>query len=319
MNTKQIHLTSIVPPESAGLRLDQVVVKLWPEYSRAQHQTWIKAGHVTLNEQVCTLGKTKVTAGVVVTLETALAARQDWSAQAIPLEVVFEDETLLVVHKPAGLVVHPGAGNPDQTLVNALLHYCPSLCHLPRAGILHRLDKDTSGLLIVAKTSSAFQILSDALKARSIKREYLALVRGQVTTSGRVEAPIGRHPSQRTKMAIHPTGRHAVSHYRVKERFAHFTLLHVQLETGRTHQIRVHMEHLRHPVVGDSTYGRHLALPTKIQPEIKQALQGLGRQALHAWRLGFSHPVTQQVLNFEAPVPTELSELLQVLREHDAC
>jgi len=233
--------------------------------------------------------------------------------QDIPLNIIHEDEALLVINKPAGLVVHPAPGNPDRTLVNALLHYCPALAELPRAGIIHRIDKDTTGLMVVAKTLTAHTQLVQQLQAREIKREYLALVKGEMISGSSIDQPIGRHPSQRTKMAVVGKGKPAITHYRIKQRFGHYTLLHVQLETGRTHQIRVHLAYIHHPIVGDPTYGGRLQFPKDISEDLQQTLTHFKRQALHAWRLTLDHPVSKQQLSFQAEPPADFVKLIDQL------
>ena len=315
----KIECSARVPEELSGQRLDKVLALLWPEHSRAQYQHWIRAGAVTVNGQIQRETKIKVLSPAEIRLSATREKQTDWAPEAIHLDIIYEDEFLLVVNKPAGLVVHPGAGNPAHTLVNALLHHAPALAQVPRAGIIHRLDKDTSGLLLIAKTLSAHHQLSSALKARDIKREYLAIVKGVVKQAGQINAPIGRHVSQRTKMAIRPHGgRHAVTHFTPTEHFAHFTLLHVQLETGRTHQIRVHMEYVKHPIVGDPSYGRGLNFSHTLSPELSEGLNAFKRQALHAWRLSFIHPETQQLLSLNAPPPNDFSTILNLLRDHDS-
>ena len=231
------------------------------------------------------------------------------------MELVYEDDHLLVVNKPAGLVVHPAAGNPDGTLQNALLHHDPALVDLPRAGIVHRLDKDTTGLMVVAKTASAHKTLVEALQAREVKREYRALVTGKPTAGGTVEAPIGRHPAKRTRMAVVSSGKHAITHYRIAERFRIHTLLAVNLETGRTHQIRVHMAHLHYPLVGDPVYGGRVKLPPAADEQTRQMLQSFRRQALHAYRLGLRHPATGEPMQWQADIPEDMQALLECLRE----
>jgi 23S rRNA pseudouridine1911/1915/1917 synthase len=235
--------------------------------------------------------------------------------QDIPLDIRYEDDYVLVINKPAGLVVHPAAGNPDGTLQNALLHHEPALINLPRAGIVHRLDKDTTGLMVVAKTELAHKNLVAALQARDVHREYRALVVGELVAGGTVDEAIGRHPTVRTRMAVHPTGKPAVTHYRVEERYRGHTLLAVRLETGRTHQIRVHMAYIRHPVFGDQVYGNRLRLPGGADQELIDVMRGFKRQALHAFRLGFIHPVTEEEVLFEAEIPDDMTELLELLAE----
>ncbi len=304
-----------IPPELAGKRLDQAVAGLFPDYSRSRLQTWIKEGRVTLNGHPAKQ-RDKVAAGDFIGLQAVHEEQVQAQPQDIPLDILFEDAFLLVVNKPAGLVVHPAAGNPDGTLLNGLLHHAPSLVELPRAGIVHRLDKDTTGLMVVAKTQLAYQRLVAAMAAREIRREYRALVVGRLRVEGSIEQPIGRHPTQRTRMAVNPLGKPAVTHYRVLEPFRAHTLLKVTLETGRTHQIRVHMAYIRHPVFGDPVYGGRLQLPPGANEELKQLMRNFGRQALHARRLGLQHPVTGRAMQWEAPLPLDLAELLEGLRAH---
>lgn len=304
--------------ELAGLRLDQAASQLFPEFSRARLQQWISAGSLLMNGRQAR-PKDRVNGGESLTLEATLLPEQDWGAEDIPLDIVFEDADLLVINKPAGLVVHPAAGNRSGTLLNALLHHVPGLALLPRAGIVHRLDKDTSGLMVVAKTLSAHAYLVEAMQHREISREYLALVVGTLTAGGTVDAPLGRHPVHRTRRAVvkGTLGKAAVSHYRLAERFRAHTLLNVKLETGRTHQIRVHMAHIAHPLVGDPAYGGRLRIPRACSSELREALQGFGRQALHAVRLGLVHPESGEWLSWERPVPADMATLLEVLREDE--
>jgi len=310
MTGKSRQLT--LPEEMVGQRLDQVLARLLPEFSRARLQDWIREGHVLVDGQV-PRGRDKVRGGEQVSIAIPDMPSGDWRPQDIPLRVVYEDEDLLVVDKPAGLVVHPGAGNPEGTLLNALLHHAPALQRLPRAGIVHRLDKETSGLLVVAKTERARLDLIHQLKTRSLKREYLALVQGQVIAGGTVEAPIRRHAQLRTRMAVSDQGKPAVSHYRVERKFRAHTLLRVSLESGRTHQIRVHMMHLKHPLVGDPVYGGRATVPKGASPELVTALRGFRRQALHATRLGLIHPATHQAMTWDSPLPEDLQHLLELL------
>jgi 23S rRNA pseudouridine1911/1915/1917 synthase len=299
-------LDLVVPAHCAGLRLDQALARMLPEHSRSRLAGWVREGRVRLDGEA-TDPKRKVWGGERVLLaaapELAEAAQQ---AEDIPLDIVHEDEAILVIDKPAGLVVHPGSGNWQGTLLNALLHHSAPLAQLPRAGIVHRLDKDTSGLLVVAKTLEAQTDLVRQLQARTVKRHYLALVHGRVAGAGIVDAPIGRHPLQRTKMAVVPGGRAARTRYSVLERFAAATLLECALETGRTHQIRVHMTQAGHPLVGDRTYGprRSAAAPLAAFP----------RQALHAWRLALLHPLARTEIGWEAPPPDDFGRLLAGLR-----
>ena len=302
---------------SAGLRLDQALAQAWPEFSRGRVQLWIEAGQV-LVDGAARRCRDRVWGGESVRLDAELIAAGRDCAQAIPLAVVYEDEALLVIDKPAGLVVHPAAGNPDGTLLNALLHHAPGLAALPRAGIVHRLDKDTSGLLVVAKTLQAHCSLVAQLKLRSVHREYRALVVGDLAAGGSVAVPIGRHPTQRTRMAVVPDGRVALTRYRVLERYPGHCLLGVELESGRTHQIRVHLAHVRHPLVGDPVYGVRPRPPKGCAPVLVAAIQGFGRQALHAIRLGLVHPGSGRSMVWEVPMATDLETLLELFRREAA-
>lgn len=303
-----------VEADQSGLRLDQALARLCPEFSRSRLQQWIETGRV-LVDGAPRRSRDKVWGGESLRLEALLEPETTDAPQDIPLRVVFEDDQILVIDKPAGLVVHPAAGNRDGTLLNALLHHAPALATLPRGGIVHRLDKDTSGLLVVAKTLSAHHSLVEQLRRRSVHREYRALVQGEILTGGSVEAPIGRHPTQRTRMAVVPDGRHALTHYRVLERYPGHTLLAVTLDTGRTHQIRVHLAYLRHPLVGDSVYGARPRPPAGCSEPLRVALQGFPRQALHAIRLGLDHPASGANLSWEAPLPDDLAGLIERFRE----
>lgn len=299
---------------AAGLRLDQALARLLPQHSRASLQLWIRAGRVHVDGRA-PRASTKVRGGERVLLRIPQTPAGDWAAQAIPLEIAYEDEDLLVIDKPAGLVVHPGAGNPEGTMLNALLHHAPALNKLARAGIVHRLDKETSGLLVVSKNEAARLGLIGQLKERSLTREYLALVQGLLVAGGTVDAPIGRHTRTRTRMAVNERGRPAVSHYRIEKKYRAHTLLRVKLESGRTHQIRVHMAHLKHPLVGDPVYGGRLHLPKGASPALIAALQGFKRQALHAARLGLVHPVSGKNMEWETPMPDDMRALLKVLEK----
>jgi 23S rRNA pseudouridine1911/1915/1917 synthase len=290
-----------IPLELAGLRLDQALAKLLPAESRTRLVKLIEAGHVRVDGAPGT-ARFKLKSGESVEIELVpRPAETAFRPEAMEISVVHEDDDVLVIDKPAGLVVHPGSGNWEGTLLNALLHHAPGAEHLPRAGIVHRLDKDTSGLLVVAKNEAAQQALVRQLQARTVKRTYLAVVRGRIAKPGRVDAPIGRHPVHRTKMAVVASGKPAVTHYRVREAFAAHTLLECDLETGRTHQIRVHLASIGHPLEGDAAYaGRGPRL--------------LERQALHAWKLAFEHPRTGKIVRFESPIPADFRGLLDSLR-----
>ena len=294
-----------------GWRLDQALQQLLPDYSRSRLQTWIKEKRVTLDGQ-CVAPKQAVWGGGKVRVEPELhPSETPFSAEEIALDIVYEDDALLVVNKPAGLVVHPGSGNWQGTMLNALLHHAPQLACIPRAGIVHRLDKDTSGLLVVAKTLTSQTDLVRQLQARSVKRDYLAVVQGLVAGDGKVDAPLGRHPSQRIKMAIVHNGKPAVTHYAVLEHFDHHTLIRCSLETGRTHQIRVHMLSIGHPLAGDPVYGGR---PLNLPPLLRDAVNSLGRQALQAERLGLIHPVSGEMVEWRVDLPQDMADLLKVLR-----
>ncbi len=310
----KIQHTISIPDEMGGMRLDQALAKLLPDYSRTQLQAWIKNGEITLDGKTAKARDT-VIGGETVSLTAERKAQPVWDAQAIDLDIIYEDDDLLVINKPIGMVVHPAAGHKDSTLLNALLHHAPALQQLPRAGILHRLDKDTSGLLVIAKTHSALMSLNKQLKARTVKRIYQAIVSGVLTSGGCIDQPIGRHPVKRKSMTVIETGKPAITHYRVMERYRAHTRIKVQLETGRTHQIRVHMAYVQHALLGDQTYGGRLQLPKGATPELIQQLREFKRQALHACELGLVHPVTQQSLTWEAPLPDDMQKLIAVLKK----
>lgn len=296
----------VVPPEASGLRLDLALAQLLPEHSRSRIQGWIEAGKVQVDGTAAPNNRLRVHAGdtLAVEIEPDPDATPD-APEAIPLDIVYEDPVLLVVNKPAGLVVHPGSGNPRGTLLNAVLHHVPRAAELPRAGIVHRLDKDTSGLMVVAKTLSAQTDLVRQLQARTVRREYLALVYGEIDRAGTVDAPLARDPFNRTRRAVHPAGKPAVTHYEVLERFPGVSLVRCKLETGRTHQIRVHMQHIGRPLVGDPVYtaGRRSQLKLDFP-----------RQALHAERLGLVHPILGETLHWERSLPDDFAGLLARLR-----
>jgi 23S rRNA pseudouridine1911/1915/1917 synthase len=299
--------------ELAGKRLDQALAQLFPDYSRSRLQQWVKAGLVTLDGVTCR-PRDKVLGGEWVALEARLEDQVECRPQAIDLDIVYEDASLILINKPAGLVVHPAAGNPDGTLQNALLHHDPELIQLPRAGIIHRLDKETTGLLVIARTPAAHKALVEQLQAREFDREYRAVVTGVMTAGGSVDEPIGRHPTQRIKMAVHRAGKEAVTHYRVLERFRAHTYLKINLETGRTHQIRVHMAHLRYPLVGDPVYAGRLRQPAGASEQLREALRRFRRQALHALKLGLTHPESGEWMEWESPLPEDMQLLLEALR-----
>jgi 23S rRNA pseudouridine1911/1915/1917 synthase len=305
-----------LPEEVQGLRLDQALARALPQYSRARLQSWIEAGAVQVDGRRLR-AKDKVVGGERVLIEARLEVDEQVAAEAMPLEIVFKDRALFVINKPPGMVVHPGAGNARHTLQNALLALDPKLAVVPRAGLVHRLDKDTSGLLVVARTPEVHTTLVAALAEREIERHYIALCSGVMTGGGTVDEPIGRHRSQRTKMAVRSDGRPSVTHYRLMKRFRAHTLLHVQLESGRTHQIRVHLAHIGYPVVGDPVYGGRRRYPAAASPLLIKELDAFKRQALHAARLKMAHPVTGKEVEWEAPLPADMAHLVAVL-EADA-
>lgn len=309
-----IQLQAIVPAHLDNKRLDKAVAELFSEYSRSRLQNWIREGKILVDGKI-KRPRDLVHAAEEIRVDALLLPQEIWKAQEIALDIIYEDEALLVINKPVGLVVHPAAGNPDNTLVNALLNHSPALNQIPRAGVVHRLDKDTSGLLVIAKTLVAHTHLVKQLQERTVEREYDAIVCGHLISGGTVDAPIGRHPGQRTKMSVNEMGKTAITHYRVVERFGAYTRIKVKLETGRTHQIRVHMAHIHHPLLGDKAYGHRLKLPKNASESLIQALRNFKHQALHAARLGLIHPVTQQYVEWEVNVPNDMKELIEILRK----
>jgi 23S rRNA pseudouridine1911/1915/1917 synthase len=319
-NPEEVPLRTLQVAEAqAGQRVDQVLSSGFPEFSRSRLQQWIKQGRVRLQGEACR-AKDRVKGGESLSLQPVAEPCGEDRPETMDLDLVYEDESIIVINKPAGLVVHPAAGNLSGTLLNGLLAHAPELQAIPRAGIVHRLDKDTSGLLVVARTLEAHNALVCQLQARTVKREYRAIAQGVLISGGTVEAPIGRHPVNRLRMAVVPQGKQAITHYRVVRRFRAHTDLQVRLETGRTHQIRVHMSHIHHPLVGDPLYGGRLKLPEGTGSEMRQVLQNFRRQALHAARLGLLHPVSGESLSWEAPLPEDMRVLLEVLArdaDHD--
>ena len=309
-----IQLNAEVPTELGGQRLDQVAAQLFSEYSRSRLSSWIKEGSLTVDGAVLR-PRDLVHGGAVLSLRAEREAQGDWVAQDIELNIVYEDDHLLVLDKPAGLVVHPAAGHTDGTLLNALLHHVPSLANVPRAGIVHRLDKDTTGLMVGAKTLEAQTNLVAQLQARSVSRIYEAVVAGVVVSGGTVDAPIGRHSQRRQQMAVVTGGKPAVSHYRVLDRFRAYTHVRVKLETGRTHQIRVHMTHIGFPLVGDPVYSGRFRIPPATNPTLVKTLREFPRQALHARFLELDHPVTGERMSWESPLPEDIVWLLSLLRQ----
>lgn len=311
---EELLLHAEIGPELAGLRLDQALARLFDDYSRSRLQAWTRDGRVLVNGTALR-PRDKVDRGDHITLRAVAEEQVVCAPQDIPLDIVFEDQHLLVINKPAGLVVHPAAGNPDGTIQNALLHHDPASIELPRAGIVHRLDKDTTGLMVIGRTQAAYKRLVEAMASRAVKREYRALVIGNMPAGGTIDLPIGRHPTQRTRMAVNPLGKPSVTHFRVLEHFRKHTLLKVILETGRTHQIRVHMAHQRHPVFGDQLYGGRLSLPGGAGDALKEAMRGFRRQALHAKRLALVHPIHGREIRFECPIPSDMRTVIDALAD----
>lgn len=308
----------LVSADLAGLRLDAAAARLFSDHSRSRLSQWIEEGHLWVNGTPAGRGRDPVKEGDRLELRVEVPeVRWDVLPQDLPLEVIYADDTLAIIYKPPGLTVHPGAGQPDGTLQNALLHHFPQTAVVPRAGIVHRLDKDTSGLLVVALTPTAHTFLVAALAQRDIGREYDALVTGAIVAGNTVDAPIGRHPRDRLRMAVVRSGRRAVTHYRVQERFKHHSHLRVKLETGRTHQIRVHMAHLKWPIVGDALYGGRIARGVGMSAPLRAALLAFPRQALHARELRIEHPVTGKQMVFTSEPPEDFQALLERLRREN--
>ncbi|AEH33926.1 23S rRNA pseudouridine(1911/1915/1917) synthase RluD [Vibrio anguillarum] len=311
---QQIELTNTVKDSQLGQRLDQAVAELFADFSRSRLKEWLLEGKVQVNGEVITKPRTKVMGGEIITVQAELEDEERWEAQDIPLNIVYEDDDIMVINKPRDFVVHPGAGTPDGTVLNALLFHYPAIAEVPRAGIVHRLDKDTTGLMVVAKTVPAQTHLVRALQKRKITREYEAIVIGTMTAGGMIDKPIGRHSTKRTLMAVSPMGKPAVTHYRVAEHFREHTRLRLRLETGRTHQIRVHMSYLQHPLLGDTAYGGRARIPKGATQELTDMIRGFDRQALHAVMLRLEHPVTGEMLEFHAPVPDDMIIMAEALR-----
>lgn len=314
-NYQNIQLQAQVPETGFGKRLDQILAELFPDYSRSRLKGWILAEQVRLDGEVHKVPRFKVNGGELVSIDAEVAIEVAHQAQDIKLNIIYEDEHILVINKPAGLVVHPGAGNADGTVLNALLAHAPEIEQVPRAGIVHRLDKDTTGLMVVAKTIPAQTHLVEQLQLREISREYEAVVYGTMVAGGSIDEPIGRHPSKRTSMAVRETGKPATTHYRVIEKFRAHTHLRLKLESGRTHQIRVHMSHLRYPLVGDPLYGGRPRLPKAADQPMVDALRGFNRQALHAAQLELAHPISAEWMSWTAPLSDDMCQLLAVLRQ----
>ena len=311
---QRVQLTATVTENQLGQRLDQALAELFPDYSRSRIKEWILDQRVLVNGTIGDKPKEKVLGGERIAIDVEIEEEARFQPQDIPLNIVYEDDDILVINKPRDLVVHPGAGNPDGTVLNALLHYYPPIADVPRAGIVHRLDKDTTGLMVVAKTVPAQTHLVEALQRREITREYEAIAIGIMTKGGTVDEPIARHPSKRTHMAVHPMGKPAVTHYRIMERFRAHTRLRLRLESGRTHQIRVHMAYISHPLIGDPLYGGRPRPPKGASEEFMQVLRRFDRQALHATMLRLVHPITGEQMEWHAPIPQDMVELVEALR-----
>lgn len=311
----QVNLSAVAEAHHFGQRLDQVLADLFPEYSRSRLKEWILAGNVSLNGEVCQIPRQKMLGDEEVAVSAKIEQQVTSQPQEIALDIVYEDDDILVINKPADLVVHPGAGNQDGTVLNALLSHVPGIDNVPRAGIVHRLDKDTTGLMVVAKTLPAQTHLVDQLQTRTMSREYEAVCIGTMVAGGIVDAPIGRHATKRTHMAVREFGKPAVTHYRVIEKFRAHTHVRLKLETGRTHQIRVHMSYIKHPLVGDQNYGGRAKLHKGASPECVDALRGFKRQALHAAQLSLFHPTTEEWMTWKAPLPQDMVDLLSVIKE----
>ena len=300
----------------AGNRLDHALHLLLPDYSRSRIQQWIQQGFVSLNDELCK-PRQKVYDGDLVALDVPEQSRITDRPQSIKFDILHQDEDIFVIDKPAGLVVHPAAGHPDGTLVNGLLAQDPRLEQLPRAGIVHRLDKDTSGIMVVARNLNSHNWLVEALQEREVKREYVALARGVITAGRTIETGIGRHPRNRKKMAVLERGKPAITHFQVTRKFGHYSLIRVQLETGRTHQIRVHLAHINHPLLGDPVYAGRAQIPAGIDPALENVIRDFKRQALHAERLVFTHPRSRETVEFKADWPRDFSGLIETLERYD--
>lgn len=310
----QITLSAEVQPEQMGQRLDQTLAELFPEYSRSRLKTWIEADLVKLNERITNIPREKVLGGEKIEITVEVEDETRFEPENIPLNIVYEDDDIIVINKPKDLVVHPGAGNPNGTVLNALLYHYPPIAEVPRAGIVHRLDKDTTGLMVVAKTIPAQTKLVRYLQKRKITREYEAVASGIMTKGGTVDQPMARHATKRTLMAVHPMGKPAVTHYRIMENYRNYTRLRLRLETGRTHQIRVHMAHIAHPLLGDQTYGGRPRPPKNASEDFMEVLRNFKRQALHAVMLRLAHPITGEMMEWYAPLPDDFVELLNALK-----
>ncbi|MGQ8365040.1 23S rRNA pseudouridine(1911/1915/1917) synthase RluD [Glaciecola sp. 1036] len=313
--TTKIMLSGIIPEQSFNKRLDQCLAEMFPDYSRTKIKEWIESGCVEIDNSVLTIPRTKMKGEEVVNIAAFQEVQVRNQAEDIDINIVYEDDEILIINKPAGLVVHPGAGNSTGTLLNALLAHCPNIDKIPRAGIVHRLDKDTTGLMVVAKTIESQRHLVEQLQSRSMGREYEAVVMGNLIGGGFVDENIGRHPSKRTLMAVRETGKPAVTHYRIIEKFRAHTHLRLKLETGRTHQIRVHMAHIKHPLVGDTQYGGRPRPPKKASEALASCLRNFKRQALHAAQITLQHPSTNELMTWQAEIPQDMVQLINVLKQ----
>ena len=311
-------LTIIIPERMTGDRLDVALSEMLPDYSRSKITAWIKSGDALINNKAFK-PKDKVNGSQVVMLSLNKKQNNDWSAENIALNIVFEDEDIIIINKPFGLVTHPGAGNWNGTLANALLYYDPELSKLDRAGIVHRLDKNTSGLMVIARNEKSQKYLVEQLQSHSVVREYSAIVYGHMISGGSVNDPIGRDPKDRVKQTVSSSGKDATTHYRVIDRFKSHTHVKAILETGRTHQIRVHLSHIGYPLLGDPMYGGRVRFPKKASEILKESLLGFKRQALHSKKLTLYHPSTGELMSWKAPLPDDMLELLNILNEFDPC
>jgi len=311
-------LTIIIPERMTGDRLDVALSVMLPDYSRSKITAWIKSGDALINNKAFK-PKDKVNGSQVVMLSLNKKQNNDWSAENIALNIVFEDEDIIIINKPFGLVTHPGAGNWNGTLANALLYYDPELSKLDRAGIVHRLDKNTSGLMVIARNEKSQKYLVEQLQSHSVVREYSAIVYGHMISGGSINDPIGRDPKDRIKQAVSSNGKDATTHYRVIDRFKSHTHVKAILETGRTHQIRVHLSHIGYPLLGDSMYGGRVRFPKKASEILKESLLGFKRQALHSKKLTLNHPSTGELMSWKSPLPDDMLKLLNILSEFDPC
>ena len=313
---RKIQLEIVIPEKFKGKRLDLALSKLFPEHSRSRIQSWIKAGKVEVNNSKYKQ-RNVVNSGDIIKINTTLKSIDKHQAEHIGLDVIHEDNAIIVLNKPAGLVVHPGAGNQKHTLVNALLHFDEKLDVLPRAGIIHRLDKDTTGIMIIARTIESYTYLVNELQKRNIKRNYKAIICGQLVAGGVIENKIGRHPVHRTKMAVTDKGKLATTHYRIIKKFQHYTYLDIQLGTGRTHQIRVHMNNEKHPIIGDPLYGKNTFIKKGIDASLREFIKNFKRQALHAYNLEFTHPISKKIISLKAELPDDMNNLIKILEMYD--